>query len=323
MMLRIFTIKLLVVILVTTSQLSFADTVILKDGQKVKGLILDEYKDRVVVSTLYGERTLMKKDIRSAFYSSEEKALMQKASNHLRKGQQVEAYRTYSRVLELEPDNEQAKERLSYLKNSIESSVMSKLVKRTADKQDISSDDPNGGSYSSSGTYLGFSLAEGGKNAFVKEVDNTFFGVRDGRIKAGDRIVRAGGELTAFMDLEEVTRLLSAPGGVSMTIERDVFPELSSCRGIFARMPYISYKKVIGASLKLYSDGITVRGVVPGAPFDLAGIQDGDLVWRINGRNTRYMPTADVIGIIEGSRGETIELVIRRDITLWRKSEKR
>jgi len=62
----------LAVFLILFSSSVFADIVIMKDGKRIKGLILDEFKDRIVVSTVEGEKIIMISDIESAIYSSEE-----------------------------------------------------------------------------------------------------------------------------------------------------------------------------------------------------------------------------------------------------------
>ena len=47
---------------------AFADTIVLKDSTKTKGLVVDEYVDRIVVSTYEGEIFLSRSDIEDIIY---------------------------------------------------------------------------------------------------------------------------------------------------------------------------------------------------------------------------------------------------------------
>ena len=48
----------ILIILFLMATLIYADTVIMKDGKEAKGLIVDEYTDRITLSTVDGERSI-------------------------------------------------------------------------------------------------------------------------------------------------------------------------------------------------------------------------------------------------------------------------
>ena len=116
----------LLVVLVCT--FSFSDTVILKNGTRKKGLILDEFDDRIVLSTVEGEKTIMRGEIRSAVYDNEEKALMQKAKNHTKRNQPIKAYYVYKKIVELNPDHKEAREKMENLRNVLESQARNDMI---------------------------------------------------------------------------------------------------------------------------------------------------------------------------------------------------
>lgn len=296
-----------------------ADTVILKDGTRVKGLILEEFKDRVLVSTPKGEKTILKSNIRSAVYSSEEKSLIQKANNLVKKGKPVEAYYVFKDVLEVNPENEEARERMYYLKGFIET----KAKRKPLDEARAKYGEGTSGIKNASTLVeeeLGLFLKEEDNHIFIEEVSKEAPGAEKGELKKGDRIVSVWGEMTSFMSAEEVARLFLMPGEIRVVIERSVQPFLAYSKGFFRGILYPAYRGIIGASLKLYKRGIIVRGIIPRGAFSSVGIKDGDLLFRIKGKNTRYLPLPEVVRIIERSQGEEIEVVIRRDVTLWRKA---
>ena len=50
-------------LLLSASGFLYADTIFLKDGQELKGIVVEDYHDRIVLSTEKGEATHLKNDI--------------------------------------------------------------------------------------------------------------------------------------------------------------------------------------------------------------------------------------------------------------------
>jgi C-terminal processing protease CtpA/Prc len=292
-----------------------ADTVVLKNGVRVKGLILDEFKDRIVVSTVDGEKTIMKSDVQSAVYDSEAKALIRKARNQLKKMNYIKAYHIYAKALELDPSLEEARDQLNFLHSYLETKMKYDIAKRVEDKkqkyQGISAET----SLRKVADELGIVLASNGKYVHVDKVIN-----RDtSALRPGDKIVSVWGELTAYMDAKEVGDTLLKSEECKIVIERLVRPKLSSNNSRFNRMFANGYEKIIGAKLKLTKRGVIVESVAPEGSFESAGIEKKDVLYRITGKNTRYMPMKRIIKLIKENQGKEVEMLIRRDITLWKK----
>ncbi len=293
---------------------SAADVVVLKNGKRMKGLILDEYKDRVVLSTADGEKTIMKSKIRSAIYDSEEDALIQKARNQFKKHQYVEAYYTYKKAADLNPEHEEAVERLNYLRGYLETKTRDDIMEGVKNNQERFGG-ANGRTVILRVTEeLGLVLGQGEKYVYVDKIINDNLSGAVLKLKPGDKIVRVWGEMTAYMTVDEVGVLFLSPGEVRFTIERTVSPLLGTVRSIFPR-----YGRIMGAHLRLIKKGIVIEKLRQGGAFAQAGMLSGDLLWRINGKNTRYMPLSEVLGMIRTEQGERIEVDVRRDVTLWRK----
>ena len=279
---------------------------------------MDEFKDRIILSTVEGEKTIMKSDIRSAVYDSEVKAIMLKGKNQLKEGQYIKAYLTFEKAVKLDPDNEEARERRQYLRSHLEVKTKKDLIDSIEAKNRRL--DNAHGKVPRQRVYdeLGLTLVPGEKYVSIEKIANTGPGA-DGRgIAPGDSIVAVWGEMTAYMDPDEVAAMLLFSGEARFTLERECAPELSSTKTLLGRL-LSRYERTIGAHLELRKGGITVKNVFAGGPFEKAGIKKGDLVRRIAGKNTRYMPFSEVVRIVRENQNKKVEIVIRRDITLWRK----
>ncbi|MFH1846765.1 MAG: PDZ domain-containing protein [Candidatus Omnitrophota bacterium] len=298
---------------------SFADTIIKKDGTQVKGLILEEYTDRIVMSTIAGEKELKKSLIKSAMYDNEERALMQKASNLFREGQYVKAYYTYSNVLQLNPLSDEARERLYYLEKLLETKIKNDVKADIQKEQNFLSDGKEADFVDKAKENLGIVLCSADKYVEVKEVVSARLKSGAGELVPRDRIVAVWGEMTAYQDINEVAEKLLTSGEIRITIERDVVSVCSGEKVLFDKFMPAKYRKIIGAELILKKQGIIVKDIVEQGTFSRGGIRPGDIIVRINGLDARYLPVARMIEEIEKSEGKKISISIRRDITLWKK----
>lgn len=69
----------------------------------------------------------------------------------------------------------------------------------------------------------------------------------------------------------------------------------------------------IGIRLVIADDRLQVSRVNPGGPADLAGLEDGDVLLRIDGRSTVNMPTREANRRIRGREGSPVTLQVQRD----------
>jgi len=296
-----------------------ADTVILKDGKRMKGLILDEYSDRVVFSTVEGEKTIMKSDIRSAVYDSEAKAMMQKGRNQQKKGQHIKAYYTYEKVLELDPGLEEARQRYNYLRRFLETKLKRDIVDdvraRGEREKGAESIDP----LREARDELGIVLVPGEKFVRVGKVLDRNDTVTRSGIREGDRIVSVWGEMAAYLDPDEVAGMMLSSREIKVEIERTAVVGFSGAGGGFFSRLFKRYGNIIGASVGMKKKGLMVRGVHPGGAFDKAGIREGDLLCRIGGKNTRYVSMPKIVDLIIKDRAKDVEIVFSRNIVFWGK----
>ncbi|XXX76569.1 carboxypeptidase regulatory-like domain-containing protein [Sorangium sp. So ce134] len=69
----------------------------------------------------------------------------------------------------------------------------------------------------------------------------------------------------------------------------------------------------IGAMLSLASSGVTIAGIIDGGPAASAGLQQGDVIVRIDGENARELPLADCIQRLRGPAGTRVSVGVERD----------
>lgn len=297
---------------------SNADTLRLRSGGTVKGLILDEYKDRIVISTVNGELVVLKSDIDSAVYDSEEKTLLRKADNLFKKGRYIKAYYAYADIVDLNPGQNEARLRMNYLRHYVENRIdnrfRGKSAKNIYSGEHASQDSPLEKLEDS----YGIVLVQKDDNVFVGKVIDTFRNRYFKSLEPGDRIVNVWGEMSAYMDAREVAALMMNSEQVSLEIERSLKPELALAGNALTRL-FFGYRKVIGAKLILEREGIKISSLEKDGPFAASGVKKDDMLSSIDGKDTRYMPMRKVIAIIMDSQGKFLEIVIRRKLTFWRK----
>lgn len=303
--------------LVFTSAAS-ADTVIMKDKTRIKGLILDEFTDRIVISTAGGERTLMKDGIRSAVYDDEERALIQIGRTQFKKGNYIKAYYTFEKAAEINPDSEEACQRRDFLRNYLETKMRYDVADSVRRNQELYGGSPGDSFLNVIKRDLGLTLVSDGKYVFVEKA-TPVEAKASKKFRQGDRIVSVWGEMAAYRTPEEVAEMVLRPGQAKVVIERVMFPELAALRGLEAFWSFSNYKKIAGADLKLNTGGIEIDRVSPDGPFGRSGIRNGDMLYRIGGENTRYMPMGQAVRKIRDGQGSKLEIVVRREITIWKK----
>ncbi|WP_437316661.1 carboxypeptidase regulatory-like domain-containing protein [Sorangium sp. So ce385] len=69
----------------------------------------------------------------------------------------------------------------------------------------------------------------------------------------------------------------------------------------------------IGAMLSVSSSGVTIAGLIEGGPAASAGLQQGDVIVRIDGENAKELPLADCIQRLRGPVGTRVSVGVERD----------
>lgn len=290
------------------SGLASADTIYLNDGQEVKGIVVEEYNDRITFSTADGEISIMKTNIKELQFDTEEDNLIKLAE--LAQGQKdyTKAYTYYDLAIKLNPDSKRAKDGIIFLQGYMfrkKEIDKEELIKRRdeiekygafIDTQKKGEDEFKEAAEKLRKT-IGITLKSKGNLPDIATIAVKSAAYEAG-VRQGDLLVAVWGKLTGYMSLKEVMGLLLEKPAreIKATIERTI--NVGSNEAAFT----------------MEFDGLTVSKVNE----DGSGLKKGDLVVAIDGKSTRYMPLKKALEMIRDSKERSVKLTIRRELVLWR-----
>jgi C-terminal processing protease CtpA/Prc len=313
-----------VIIIVFMPVLVFADTLIMKDGNRIKGLVIEEYVDRVALNTIDGEKNIFRKDIETIEYDTPEQNFMQLGRNYDDKGWYDKAVFYYKKAMEINPDYKDARE--SYL--AAHSKLwrrQERMTKKEMERQNIVMDwrrNKNNRDISPSRdkamlleNVLGLSLIEENGIFIINKVRPNSSAGRTG-VKNNDILVSIWGKLVKYSKMEDVIDALLGPkySEVRIVIEK-IIPVL---KGDGSENLY----KELGILLDMEYEGLIIKDLVPGKRAELSGLEKGDLIIAVDNNITRYISKDQVIRLINNSGDkDNVILKLTRTVNLRREGE--
>ncbi|MCM8761643.1 MAG: PDZ domain-containing protein [Candidatus Omnitrophica bacterium] len=297
-----------------------ADIIYTNDGREIKGIVVEEYKDRLVLSTADGEITVFKSDIRELSFDSEEENLIRLGDQAMDRRDYARALSYYERALKINPESKAAKNGMAYLQSYI---LRQQEMKKEEDIRKQADLERYGSAISKAkGSEDQQAILEKTTGMTIAVTDNfpQVTSVKigspayDAGVRKGDFIVAIWGRLTGYMSLNEILDALLKKSALEIrcTIERTIDVPLNTGRLIGG-----GTEAAIGASLTMELDGLTVGSVREPAK----GLEEGDLITAIGGEQTRYMPLKKAVELISNSKFGSIKLTLRRSVIIWRLSE--
>jgi hypothetical protein len=305
---------------------ALADTVIKTNGEEMKGIVVEDYQDRIVMSTVNGEKTFMKHDIKELYYDEEEDNLIKLADQAKEKNDYIRALTYYDMAFKANPNSKAAKDGLVFLEGYL-------FRKEQAQKE---ADVRKRGDLERQGAVSAIeppkieSVPE--KLVKLNKAIGITLDMKDGfpRVKTihprspaseagverGDRLISIWSRVTGYMELREVLEaLLDKPSlELKCTMERTTDVEVVPY-GLVAP----GTNELIGATLAMQFDGLTITSVRANGASASAGLKKGDLVTAINGKPTRYMPLKNAVEMIRNSKNSIVQLTIKREVLIWRR----
>lgn len=304
-----------------------ADTITTNDRKEVKGIIVEDYKDRVVFSTVDGEMVVMKSDIRELSFDSEEDNLVKLAEQASERRDYSRAMGYYEMALKVNPDSAIVKQGMAYLRGNVfrkEESLKTASIKR---QQDMELYGPQGPAIQKSDGIDDMAKTLEKTTGIKVSIENSIpiiDGIKpdspayEAGLRRGDVLISVWSKLTGYLSLKEILDLLVNKSAIEIrcVIERvaDVVinPDKTMISGT---------EGLIGASFIMEMDGLTVSAVKESGSAYSAGLQNSDLVMAIDGKQTRYMPLKKAIELIKRSDEGNVKLTIRRKAIIWRTKE--
>lgn len=302
-------------------QSAFADTIELKNGKILKGLVVENHTDRVIVSTEKGEIPILLSGIKEIKYSDPEQNFLQVGKAYEAQNKLGEALAYYEKALEANPQFEEAKSAAMGVRNRFWSQSTEGPRDEMEKQQMIYESWKSGKSIQTVAgdraaeeatqlkEGLGLALEKKGDWVSVSQVLSKKDAAQ-AKVKKNDRLVSIDGQSLRYLGADVVIRKLLTPrySGFTLEYERDLFLHQKTQRD-----------KDPGLKLTLKYQGVAVAFVKAASSGETAGFTEGDLVVRVNGESTRYMPLSQVLRAIGESKTDPVVCAVRREVLLTRR----
>ncbi len=301
---------------------AFADTLILKNGKELKGLVVERHADRIILSTERGETPILLSGIKDIKYDDPEQNFFQIAKAYEAENKLGEALAYYEKALEVNPDFEDAKKAALGVRNHFWASSAEGPVNEIEKKQTLydawgKGENPDSVIKKKSEEDatllkegLGISLEKKGDWTRIESVFSGKPALAAG-MKRFDRLVSIDGESLRYLMPEAVAKKLLIPRftNFNLEVERDYTLEKSGSKNIQA----------LGFELGLGYAGLFIKSVKPDSIAAQAGIREDDLVTSIDGEATRYLPIKKAIALIQKTKNSSVTIRVRRSMLLARR----
>jgi len=292
-----------------------ADVVYLKNNAEEKGIVVEEYVDRVVISTYKGEISIFRKDIRKLVYDLPEQNLVKLGDNYLSRREYERAYFYYEKASKINPECEVARDKMNYVKGFLFRQREQNKLKDVERRKEFGSRPPVTVAPKKESLYENIGLRVVGEDGDIKVTDvrRDSSAFKSG-LRPGDILVSVWGRFTRYMSEKDIERLLleESFGEVKLCICREISLKKDAPRGK-------SYRNIIGGKINLLPRGLILTDLKEGGPGEKSGLMKNDLIVALNGEETRYMPFGVAVKIIEDRSNNTVRFDVRRDLTIWRK----
>lgn len=300
-----------------------ADTVVLKNGKGIKGLVVEEHEDRIILSTEKGEIPILRKGIHNIQYDDPAQNYLQVGKAYEKDGKLGEALAFYEKALEVNPNLEEARKASVGVRNQFWA-TSAEGPRDEVEKQQVIYDSWGQGlpiedlikkgeieQQKIVRANLGVTLEKKGDWVQLGMVDPKNEAGLAG-LKKNDRLVSIDSQSLRYLGIDAVAKKMIVPrlSHFLLEFERDCF---------LHKAPVKINLKQMGLKFKLTYEGLIVHAVIPQGPAEKAGLKEEDLLIRVNGEATRYMPLQKVMRLLQNSADDRIVFTVRRTALLTRK----
>ncbi len=307
------------------SEHSQADTILLKNGKSMKGLVVEKHADRVILSTENGEVPVLSSDTENIEYNDPEQNFLENGKSFEEAGKLDEALAYYEKALQINPNLEEAQAAAMGIRNRFWAKT-TEGPRGEVDKHQILYDawgqgkpvekkaaveNENASEIQSLRQSMGLLLEKKGDWVRLEWVDSKKPAALAG-LKKNDRMVAIDGKSLRFLTADSVRKNFLTPlfSNFTLEFERDCFLHKEAGKPMDL--------KELGFKVKLEYQGVRIEEVRPESAAAESGLKEGDLLTEVGQEPTRYMPLKKVIELIESSREDRVILTVRRPTLLSR-----
>ncbi len=290
----------LATVLAINSVSLFADTIFLIHGDTIKGIVTEQYEDRVIISVPGGEIGIYRNRISRIKFDEPEQNYLQLGDKYLEKKQFDKASQLYKRAVKTNPNFQEAKDALLKLEDRKKAHIMQKqkkeeLLRKIREESEITLK-----------KMLGIEI----DSAYKMQIYPDSPAAKKG-IQTGDKLISIYNQLVKHMPLAKVCEYLigSGTGEVKLTVEVMLIIERHIMTAESGRL---------GIRIEIKQTGLTITEAVKNSLAERVGLRSKDMISAINGKSTRYMNMKQVIKNLKQRSAGQLSLVIRRNIVLNR-----
>ncbi len=302
---------------------SLADTLVLKNGKELKGLVVEKHADRIIFNTEKGEIPILLRGIKDIQYDAAEQNFFKAGKSYEAENKLGQALAYYEKALEVNPNFEEAKTASLAVRNRFWASSSEGPRSVIESQQAVYDAWEKGGASAEEAIKkkekeqrdllkerLGLTLEKAGDWARIGNIDSTKSAALGG-LKLNDRLVSMDGDSLRYLNREAVMKYLLVPrfSNFSLEYDRDCFLNKS---GDSPRL------RDLGLKVKLRYQGLMIESVKEGGLAQAAGLKSEDFLTHVDGVATRYMPSREVVSLIEDPKQQKIVFTVRRTALLAR-----
>ncbi|MFT5207074.1 MAG: tetratricopeptide (TPR) repeat protein [Candidatus Omnitrophota bacterium] len=301
---------------------SHADLLVLNSGEEMRGLIVEEYEDAVLVSTVDGELLITRSDISKIDYDDPAYSMLSLGRSYESEKKYGLALSYYEKAYKANPELIEAKKAAVGIRGRFWSDFAEGPLSEVAKQQEVrdayrANKDLDDATLIKSKsvakilwTRMGVALAEDTDWIQIGLVKIGSLARKRGLMK-GDSLIAIDGKPLRNLNGDVVTKALLEPRYSSMTLDvtRKIILDKLKSRKL----------KALGIKLKQNYTGITITRIMPDSIFDNIGIKKNDMIVEVAGKSTRYLSLRKVIKIIKDKGNDPLSLVIKRSLQLPRK----
>ncbi len=307
---------------VSAAPSAWADTVHFKNGEQLKGLIVEEHEDRVVLSTADGEMPVLRKVIDKIDFDDPAYTLLSMGRQLERSKKYGEALSYYEKAHQLNPGLEEARTASIGVRSKMwagftegpTSEILKQQEIQDAWRSDTTMEEQAKRGEEADESLLwkrmGLKLAQEGDFVKVEDIRVGSYGHQAG-MRLNDALHSIDGRSMRYIQKRAVQQDLLNPRYASMTVE--VRRKIS-----FPAKVKKSDLKSVGMDLKQEYNGVVVWRVKRGSPSDKYGVKAGDRLIRVDEENTRYMPLPKIKQAFKTKQGKAFAVETGRTLQMAR-----
>ena len=296
----------------------------MKDGREMRGVVVEQHDDRVVVNVEREEVPVMRDKIREIVFDAPEQNFFQSGES-LEKGEHWrEALAAYEKALKIRPDFDEAREAVRRVKNSAWSRSATGPDSEVEKRQSLyeswgkvaSSPKKQKNPERETDAFLlnkifGLTMTKTGDWVYADAVISNKDAALAG-LEHGDCFVAIDGRSLRYLTVEEVGKSFLTPryGDFTLEFQRNI---------TLRKTGFEKDVSEFGMQVELESRGLVVRSVTAGGPADQAGLKENDLLESVNGVSTRYLVLNKLTGALCAGPPDHSGVSLLRHVTLSRR----